>query len=213
MVAPAQGFQATAFAGGGTTGSVDLDSAETAGTLPIAKGGTAATTAAAARTALNVDVAGTAATGDTAHLAAFAHANIPAAIPVGIAQGGTGDTTAAGARDKLSAAFDGGFESASIRTEVGSTTLTLADAGGYVRINNAGATTWTVPPNSSVAFAVGTVVAGRQVGAGQVTVTPGVGVTLNFPAGTKNKGIEAGSSWVAVKVATDVWDIEGALQA
>lgn len=213
MVAPAQGFQATAFAGGGTTGSVDLDSAETAGTLPIAKGGTAATTAAAARTALDVDVAGTAAAGDAAHVATFAHANIPSALPVAVAQGGTGATTAAAARTALSAALAGGFESASIRTEGGSTTLVLADAGGYVRINSAGATTWTVPPNGSVAFPIGSAVTGRQVGAGQVTVTPGVGVTLNFPAGTKNKGIEAGSSWVAVKVAADEWDIEGALQA
>lgn len=57
-------------------------------------------------------------------------------------------------------------------------TLVLADAGVAIEMNVAAANTLTVPPNSSVAFPIGTVVEVMQYAAGQVTLTAGVGVTI-----------------------------------
>lgn len=57
-------------------------------------------------------------------------------------------------------------------------TLVLADAGKVVRYTDAGAVTATVPPNSSVAFEVGTVVNIYSAGAGGVTIAAATGVTV-----------------------------------
>jgi hypothetical protein len=48
----------------------------------------------------------------------------------------------------------------------------------FVTINNASANTATIPPNSSVAFPVGTILNFAQMGAGQTTITQGSGVTI-----------------------------------
>lgn len=57
-------------------------------------------------------------------------------------------------------------------------TLALADAQSVVELTNAAAVTVTVPPASSVAWAVGTVIAVFAAGAGGVTIAPGGGVTI-----------------------------------
>lgn len=54
----------------------------------------------------------------------------------------------------------------------------LADATRATRMTVAGANTFTVPPNSSVAFAQGSILTVEQWGAGVTTLTPGAGVTL-----------------------------------
>lgn len=96
----------------------------------------------------------------------------------------------------------------SINNQTGTTyTLALSDAGLVVRQSNAAAITTTVPPNSSVAFPVGSVVSVRQVGAGQVTVA--AGVTLNVPSGYVAKTGRQGSVLMLHQVATDVWDLTG----
>jgi hypothetical protein len=63
--------------------------------------------------------------------------------------------------------------------QVSSYTLTIDDNGKVVTTNNASANTLTVPPNSSVAFPIGTTITVVQLGAGQTTITPGLGVTIN----------------------------------
>lgn len=90
-------------------------------------------------------------------------------------------------------------------------TLVLGDAGKYVTMNNAGASTLTVPPNSSVAFPVGTVIEGFQLGAGQVTLTAGAGVTVNAVPGLKIAAQYG--SYAVVKLATDTWIATGRLSA
>jgi hypothetical protein len=90
-------------------------------------------------------------------------------------------------------------------------TLELADGGKWVRMNNAAASTLTVPPNSSVAFPIGTQIEGNQAGAGQVTITPGSGVTVNAVPGLKvaaRYGV-----FGLMKVATDTWLAYGRLSA
>lgn len=90
-------------------------------------------------------------------------------------------------------------------------TLVLGDAGGFVTMTNAAASTLTVPPNSSVAFPVGTVIEGAQLGAGQVTLTPGAGVTINGTPGLK-VAAQYGTFGL-LKVATDTWLAYGRLSA
>jgi hypothetical protein len=57
-------------------------------------------------------------------------------------------------------------------------TLALTDNSDVVAMNNSGAATITIPPNSAVAFPVGTVVWITRVGGGTVTLAAGAGVTL-----------------------------------
>ena len=59
-----------------------------------------------------------------------------------------------------------------------SRTLALTDAGKVVESTNAAATTITVPPNSAVAFPVGTIIGIYSAGAGGVTLAQGAGVTV-----------------------------------
>jgi hypothetical protein len=65
-----------------------------------------------------------------------------------------------------------------------STTAVLADDGKLVTMSNASANTFTVPPNSSVAFGIGTQINIAQLGAGQTSIVAGAGVTINS-AGAK----------------------------
>jgi hypothetical protein len=94
-----------------------------------------------------------------------------------------------------------------INTQTASYTLVLADLGKYVRMNVATANTLTVPPNSSVAFAIGSVITLRQYGVGQTTVVAGSGVTINTAETLKLR--KRHSSVSLIKIATDEWDITG----
>lgn len=90
-------------------------------------------------------------------------------------------------------------------------TLVAGDAGDFVTMTNASASTLTVPPNSSVAFAVGTIIEGAQLGAGQVTLTPGSGVTINGTPGLKIAAQYG--TFGLLKTATDTWLAFGRLSA
>ena len=90
-------------------------------------------------------------------------------------------------------------------------TLVLADASKFVTMTNAAASTLTVPPNSAVAFPIGTVIEGSQMGAGQVTLTEGSGVTILAAPGKK---IAAQYGVFALKkTGTDTWLAYGRLSA
>jgi len=91
-------------------------------------------------------------------------------------------------------------------------TLALADDGKLVEMNNASANTLTVPPNSSVAFPVGSQILVLQTGAGQTTLAAGAGVTVN----SKDGNLKLSAQWCAatlIKRATDVWVVVGDLSA
>lgn len=91
-------------------------------------------------------------------------------------------------------------------------TLALTDAGLSVEMNNAAANTLTVPPNSSVAFPVGTQILITQYGAGQTTIAAGAGVTIR-QADTKLKLAKQYAQATLVKRATDEWVLSGNLVA
>ena len=82
-------------------------------------------------------------------------------------------------------------------------TLVLTDAGKQVTMSNAAASTLTVPPNASVAFAVGVRIQVIQLGAGAVTLTAGAGVTLSEVGNNLVLG-QYGSA-ILVKQATNTW--------
>jgi hypothetical protein len=94
------------------------------------------------------------------------------------------------------------FNALTLRTVTGtSDTLLLDDNGGGVTYSNAAATTSTIPPNSSVAFAVGTKIVLINLGAGVVTVTAGAGVTVNGSVLT----LAQNAGGTCIKTATNTW--------
>jgi len=90
-------------------------------------------------------------------------------------------------------------------------TLVLTDDGKYLRFNNSSAISATIPLNASVAYPIGTQIAIRQVGAGQVTIVATSGVTINSAETLLLRGEKSSAS--IIKVATDEWDLSGDLEA
>jgi hypothetical protein len=154
-----------------------------------------------------------------------------------VANGGTGVTTSTGsgnvvlstsptlttptlgAASATSIAFSDGTQSKEgvpsrtpINAQIGTSyTTVLTDRDSLVELNNASAITVTIPPNSSVAYPVGTSIDILQTGAGQVTVAAGSGVTVNGTPGLKLR--TQWSSATLFKRATDTWVVMGDLTA
>jgi hypothetical protein len=84
----------------------------------------------------------------------------------------------------------------------------LSDNGKLITLDNSSAITLTVSPNSTTAFATGAQVNIQAIGAGQVTVAAGAGVTIN---GTGTKLRTQWSAGTLVKTATDTWTLIGDL--
>ena len=91
-------------------------------------------------------------------------------------------------------------------------TTVLTDDGKLITVSNASANTLTIPPNSSVAYGIGTQINIAQLGAGQVTITAGAGVTLNS-AGAKLKLSAQYAIATCVKTDTNTWFVCGSLSA
>lgn len=131
--------------------------------------------------------------------------------PVSTAQASADTAVASAAASALSAGL--ALKSDKLITERSATdnaTLILSDADTLVSITHADPKTWTVPPNSDVAFPLGTQIAGAQYGAGVVTLTAGVGVTLeSFDNLLQSAGPQA--TWAIWKKATDTWKVIGKL--
>ena len=89
-------------------------------------------------------------------------------------------------------------------------TVVLTDAQNYLQTTSGTAVAITIPPNSSVAFPVGSLLSGEQGGAGTITLTAGAGVTLNSRGAALNTaGLYA--VWQMKKTATDIWTVFGDL--
>lgn len=124
------------------------------------------------------------------------------------------DGSTYGRKDGAWAAVAGGQDTgyATINEQVGASyTLALVDAGALVAMSNAAANQIVVPPNSAVAFPVGTRIDVGQDGAGQTTIAEGAGVTIRTPETLKLR-----KQWgkaTLIKRATNAWDLEGNLEA
>lgn len=97
-----------------------------------------------------------------------------------------------------------------LNAQTASYTLVLADKGKAVEVTSASATNVTVPPNSSVAYPIGTVIEVAQLGTGQVTLVAGAGVTLQTPSSLLTRA--QFSSLSLRKRATDTWLVTGDMQ-
>ena len=91
-------------------------------------------------------------------------------------------------------------------------TLVLSDAGKVIEINSGSSENVTIPPNSGVAFPLGTQVVVVRLGAGAVVITEGSGVTTRSD-GDKNKIKSQYSSCALIKHETDEWYILGNLDS
>ena len=103
----------------------------------------------------------------------------------------------------------------SINAQTGTTyTPVLADAGKIITLNNASAITLTIPPNSSVAYPIGSSLTFINIGAGLTTFAQGSGVTIASSGGTPTApSITAQhNSATCIKIATDTWQVIGAIE-
>jgi len=96
-------------------------------------------------------------------------------------------------------------------SQVASYTLVLTDDGRLINMTVGSANTLTIPPNSSVAFPIGTQILINQSGAGQTTITAGSGVTINSTPGLKLR--VQNSLATCIKIATDTWVAGGDLSS
>ncbi|MEQ8356740.1 MAG: hypothetical protein RH942_14450 [Kiloniellaceae bacterium] len=92
-------------------------------------------------------------------------------------------------------------------------TFAAAEAGILTPCNAAAAMNATVPPNASVAYAVGTTLAIWNQGAGAVTWVAGAGVTLSKNAALTLVSGGQHSVSFAIKTATNAWVVSGDLEA
>jgi hypothetical protein len=91
-------------------------------------------------------------------------------------------------------------------------TLVLSDSGKLIETNNAGSNSINVPLDSSVAFSIGTKIDILQTGAGQTTISPVSGVTINSKEGI----LKLTGQWSAatlIKRGTNTWALIGDLSA
>jgi hypothetical protein len=90
-------------------------------------------------------------------------------------------------------------------------TLELNDLAKLVTMDNGSTMTLTVPANSSISFQIGDRIDILRKGAGELTITPGGGVSVNGTPGLKLR-----AQWSAatlVKLDTDTWVALGDLKA
>lgn len=99
-------------------------------------------------------------------------------------------------------------------TDVAGTTYTLlaTDLGRSVRTSSSSAVTITVPPQSDVAWPTGALIHIRQLGAGQVTVQGGSGVTITPSIGRAAATSGQPSAATLERTAEDEWFLYGDLE-
>jgi hypothetical protein len=94
-----------------------------------------------------------------------------------------------------------------INAQTAAYTLASGDAGKLITVNVGAPAIVTIPTNASVPFAVGSHIDFIQLGAGQVTISGNIGVTINYSPGNKLRAQYAGAS--VIKIATDTWCLVG----
>ena len=125
--------------------------------------------------------------------------------------GGTGDVTLTGVQTLTNKTLTAPVTTLATNAQTATYTLVLTDASKIVEMNVGSANNLTIPLDSSVAFTVGTVITILQTGAGQTTINPTGGVTVNGTPGLKLRA--QWSSCTLVKRATDTWVAMGDLSA
>jgi hypothetical protein len=109
-------------------------------------------------------------------------------------------------------AISGGTVVYALNAQAASYTLVLTDASKVLPVSNASANNVTVPPNSSVAFPIGSVVTLIQLGAGQTTIVAGAGVTIRSESSKLKLKAQYATAGL-LKTDTDTWVAFGNLVA
>ena len=104
-----------------------------------------------------------------------------------------------------------GYRGAPLNTQDADYTLVLVDSGKTVLHTSASTHTWTIPPNSSVAYPSGTVIVVANIGSGAVTVARGSGVSLRIGGSATNGDKTLAQHGIAslLKLDTNSWYISG----
>jgi hypothetical protein len=116
--------------------------------------------------------------------------------------------------DVLSSAMYNSLVSFSLNDQTGTTyTPVLTDQYQVlVTRSNAGASTMTIPTNASVAFPVGTVITVLNKGAGAVTISGAVGVTvLSAGATAASPVLSQYKSCALIQTSANNWYVVGAI--
>lgn len=107
----------------------------------------------------------------------------------------------------------GQLNSGTTNAQTGTTyTPVIGDANLGITNSNASAVTDTIPPNSSVAYLVGTILTFQNIGANIATVSPGSGVTFQgaIYGSSTSQGYQLNSAYSSIqlqKTATDTWNV------
>lgn len=99
-----------------------------------------------------------------------------------------------------------------INAQTGTTyTFVLSDAGDVVTSSNGSAVLMTIPPNSSVAFPIGSSITVVSIGVGLTSVDEGAGVLINSTGADPDLPVLRAqhSSATFIKTATDTWQAVG----
>ena len=102
-----------------------------------------------------------------------------------------------------------------INAQTGTTyTAVLADAGKIITCNNGSAITFTIPPNSGVAYPTGSSLTIISIGAGLTTFAQGAGVTITSVGASAAAPIMRAqhSSATAIKIAINSWAVIGDIE-
>lgn len=103
-------------------------------------------------------------------------------------------------------------ENSVVAVEDDSYVLVLSDNQKLITIDSADAETVTVPANEDVAFPVGAEIAVARLGAGEVTIEAGVGVTVNAEDGFLRLNAQYSAASL-VKLGEDTWLLVGSLKS
>jgi len=102
------------------------------------------------------------------------------------------------------------LERAASSTQASGYTFALGDANTVVESTSATAVNFTIPPNSSVAFPIGTVIEILQYGAGTITIVAGAGVTLRSNGSKVNTSGQYATVGIRQRAANE-WVLSGDL--
>jgi hypothetical protein len=104
-----------------------------------------------------------------------------------------------------------GFRGVPINTQDAPYTAVLGDSGRCLLHTSASTHTWTIPPNSSVAYPTGTVIVVSNIGSGAVTIARGSGVALRIGGSSTDSNKTLAQHGIAsmLKLDTNSWYISG----